>query len=1424
MTDRHLAPSDFVELDRRFVPFDRLGGADTDDLWTEILASREERRDWDWLLSHRVVALLAEAGSGKSYEFRAQVDHLARLGRTAFYLRVERLCDGSLDKAFETAAQEAEFWKWKAGSDDAVFFLDSVDEAKLPKGESSEPLRDALNTLERVIGAALPRSRVVVSCRGSEWYGETEQIHLTSFASRLAAAIPGREDDSDSSKFQRSLTFSSLDRERIELLAAVQGEADSFLEFIEEHQQWDEVRTPMDVVHFATAFFSLSNDAEKAAKLSSRTAIFDASVRRRLADRPDSRSRLEMLPDVALQASQYLAFATTVMQVRDISFDAPVVGALDVRSLFEAGPVSLTPVQRRQLLATPLFTPAGQGTVRFYRPEVEAMLAAQFLQSLAGHLPINAITDAFGSESFGIQFVAQPYGPMLAWLAAIDPLARRWLTKVAPEFLIEEGDPRALAIGDRITALELHVHRAHRNLPGSFYFPNAALTRFAEPELENSTVRLLTSNPAREAKLHLLQIVRMGKFAAAADWLEQVCGDGFTPSDVRAYAVRALIACGSDDHLRRVCETMLKWGAPQFKQGSSDHHSHREDDARIHLIAAAYPSAIDLETMLRLLGQVIGQEFARDSEIFVALSERALLADLPHLIDGSEELCWTSRPSIHFSHNAPEQSMRARLLFDGLCAAIARGVEELPGIVRVESIDWCFTASRYSRLDRDREEWGRMSEALGKSPLVRQKMIIAAVNSTQARHPLIGLQVMMKEAWVKHAGTLRADIEFALTEYAQSTLEFRAIWTDLLMRWMGPLTRMQHRKLCFRLGLAAMRQNVGADWPTLKVVRWRPFGWARRIWYRHTYNDWWHIRFKARSIVWDLRDKLALRWNLLRDWRKLNNGQRPFLAIHFIFHDRDEKISRADLLERHGKLLGGILINAACRWVAQISPGISYRSEIQCLNDAALRWLHELNAGFSRHLPDAVRLAAIQQDIWDSDDSPAWADAIADTDQDFWIMAVESVVIGELAKRARYEPEHSNAPLWKLQKLPDRRKALLAPALLAWAENNTTMARADIRILADIVQSEPNYLGRLNALAKRGALEAFHEGQWRRGLKWLEVWGQYDVQAIACFLYWFENVWIGDADCEFYALKAIGNLLGGRWNREEPTLVDLPANLRLHLANLVHDIVQLADDEPSKEGMQTVTPRRELEDVRRVVENYLGADYSLAGREALVAFVDARIAPVYHEWAERWLASHARSANQPTAWIVEQVSQFVRDGRFVPTTRDGLLLRVTAEIEAICISLNASEFDRRALFNKSTDESDFRAWLGHELDLRLSSWASITQETVTRAEKRTDLRIELKGGDHAVLIVEIKLAHRWNRVVLLDKVKSQLVDQYLIGDRRVRHGLYLLVDFGLPLKGSLADGTKPNLPDFAGLLSGCADSHCLDGERAVKAKVFAIIK
>lgn len=1420
-----LVPTDFIEIDRRFVPLEQLGRPDADELWADVLASRKETRDWDWLLSHRVVALLAEAGSGKSYEFRAQVDRLARVGRSAFYFRIERMCDGSLESAFETPEQEAAFRTWKARGDDAVFFLDSVDEAKLPKGVKSEPLRDALITLERAIGPRLTGARVVVSCRGSEWYRETEQVHISSFASRICAASQGEQQNSDDQKLLRSVSFAALDIPRVKLLAAAYGDPDGFIEALNEHQLWDEVRTPMDVVHLATIYFANEDKTGLISQLSSRSAVLNASVRRRLADRPDSRSRMEMLPFEALGVARFLAFALTAMQLRDISFDTPVAGALDARSLLEHGPISASPLQLRQMLATPLFTPAGPGSVRFYRPEIEAMLAAQYLESLRDHLPTTSITEAFGSQSFGVRFVAQPFGPMLAWLAASDQRILRWLTNAAPEFLIEEGDPRALAVGDRIAALEQHVSQTHRNLPGGFYFPNAALARFADADLESTVVHLLTSIPvAREAKLHLLQIVRMGKYASAADWLEQVCGDAFTPSDIRAYAVRALIACGTMDHLRRTCETMLAWGTPLYVKGYSDHHSQREDDARIHLIGSAYPLAVSVETMLRLLAQVRGREFARDGDVFVALSERAPLADLPLLIEGLESLCWKTRPSTHFRHKAPEKTSRASLLFDGLCASIARSVVEQPDTVRIESICWCFDASRHSNLDRDKEEWREMSKALRRSATVRQRLIVAAVNSNQAHHPLVGLQSMMSGTWGEDPEARSADIAFALREYVGSSAELREIWADLLLRWIVPESSITHREIRFGLARRAIRQRAGIDWTALKTLRWRPFGRVRRLWFRYTYNDWSHIRFKLRYFFRDFREKLIWGWALVRNWGKLNQGDHWTLAFHFAFGDRDEKLSREELLGRKGPIFGRVLINAATRWASKILPNIRYRPEIIWLNDTGFRWLHEADPEFSCGLTEPVRRAAIQQDLWESDESPDWADAIATADMVLWSEVAMSEVIAELSRRAKFEPEHSNTPLWKLHKQPVKLQSAVASALLDWAEQNTTMCRIDIRPLADIVQSTPELVVRLQSLACRGTREALYEGQWRRGLAWLEVWARYDVESIECLCDWLENEWRGNKTCESYALSALGNLLGSRWKRETVTLTPLPSELRLRLANLVHDIVRPAEDEPTREGVQTVTPRRELEDVRRLVENYLGADHSHAGRQALVCFVESRILPAFPDWAEHWLASHARAASQPESWTIDQVSQFARSGSIAPSDGDGLLAHVMAEITEICAEMNSSEFDRRALFDGSTNESDFRAWLGHELDRRLRGWASITQETVTRAEKRTDLRIELRSGNYAVLVIEIKLAHRWNRDVLLDKIKSQLVDQYLIGDRRVRHGIYLLVDFGLPLKGSLPDATKPDLTEFAGQLTARADELSGEDGRVVKFQQFSIFK
>jgi hypothetical protein len=101
-----------------------------------------------------------------------------------------------------------------------------------------------------------------------------------------------------------------------------------------------------------------------------------------------------------------------------------------------------------------------------------------------------------------------------------------------------------LALEDRVTILERHIAQID-DLPGGFYFQRSDLQRFAEADLEDDVLRLFSANPEGEARLHLLQLVAEGRYSTAAPVLTQLAGDPFTPTDVRIYAMRVLVECGS---------------------------------------------------------------------------------------------------------------------------------------------------------------------------------------------------------------------------------------------------------------------------------------------------------------------------------------------------------------------------------------------------------------------------------------------------------------------------------------------------------------------------------------------------------------------------------------------------------------------------------------------------------------------------------------------------------------------------------------------------------------------------------------------------------------------------------------------------------------------------------------------------------------
>jgi hypothetical protein len=164
----------FIELDRTFapIPVDR-------DLTDEAFDHQNYVDGfggvkWDQLLEKPRVVLLAEAGAGKTWEIRAAAAKLRASGKSAFFIRLELMTNG-LDDAFDLGTA-SEFSNWHKGDEEAWFFLDSVDEARLINTKQFET---AIIKFANSLGDSKQRSHVYITSRITEWRPSSELLPVS---------------------------------------------------------------------------------------------------------------------------------------------------------------------------------------------------------------------------------------------------------------------------------------------------------------------------------------------------------------------------------------------------------------------------------------------------------------------------------------------------------------------------------------------------------------------------------------------------------------------------------------------------------------------------------------------------------------------------------------------------------------------------------------------------------------------------------------------------------------------------------------------------------------------------------------------------------------------------------------------------------------------------------------------------------------------------------------------------------------------------------------------------------------------------------------------------------------------------------------------------------------------------------------------
>ncbi|MEZ5812979.1 MAG: hypothetical protein R3D45_16340 [Rhizobiaceae bacterium] len=262
-------------------------------------------------------------------------------------------------------------------------------------------------------------------------------------------------------------------------------------------------------------------------------------------------------------------------------------------------------------------------------------------------------------------------------------------------------------------------------------------------------------------------------------------------------------------------------------------------------------------------------------------------------------------------------------------------------------------------------------------------------------------------------------------------------------------------------------------------------------------------------------------------------------------------------------------------------------------------------------------------------------------------------------------------------------------------------------------------------------------------------------------------------------------------------------------------LVWLPSRDPRHEDVYSPDIEDKATDRRRW---YLNTLTGLNTKEAFDALDRLASDPLLVEHRDTFLFQRDKmvrsSARRPTLSINESIA-FLNTLTKSPTTVDEFRALVKRHIIALLEQLHHSDDDESYLFRRGgATEDDLRNWLSGRMREIGKEHYEVIREQEVATENRPDLRIHARRAELGLISVEIKLADKgWTGDVLVDKVKSQLADQYMY-ENGSHTGYYLLANAARPKKREVHPRTnKVVRPAFSKKVAG----KTVDFEGLIKA-------
>lgn len=509
---------------------------------------------WADLLQSRRVLIISEAGAGKTHECRMQAKRLWAAGEPAFFVELAALATEDLRSLLD-ADEEDRLDAWLASqSEDATFFLDSIDELKLTMGSFER----ALKRLKKCIGGQLHRARVVITTRPIPF---DEQLVRSILPVPLAPSSDANEEtfakiamrehreQLDNSGINKSLDWRSvalmpLSDEQIVDFCRHQGVSDPDLLFedLRRRNALEFARRPQDLIE-------LCADWREHKRIRTHRDQVATNVRVKLLPREDRPEPAELSVDKAIEGASRLALAVQMTRRLTIRHSA-ASDVIDEEAALDPAIIlsDWQPNERKALLERPLFGFASYGRVRFHHRSVAEYLAAERLIALRRHgMPFRALKRLLFAETKGKTIVRPSKRAVAGWLALQEDGIFELLRDNEPTVLLDEGDPESLTQTQRNQALRAYAE--HYGLGGwrGLQVPDIQVHRFASNELAEEIDRIWRSgveNP--DVREVLINLIAAGHIDTCADIVFDITQDIAATALERIIAIDALVALADE--------------------------------------------------------------------------------------------------------------------------------------------------------------------------------------------------------------------------------------------------------------------------------------------------------------------------------------------------------------------------------------------------------------------------------------------------------------------------------------------------------------------------------------------------------------------------------------------------------------------------------------------------------------------------------------------------------------------------------------------------------------------------------------------------------------------------------------------------------------------------------------------------------------